>query len=133
MQYSTRLRNARLNVIADTVGPSAYLQIRSGAPPADCSKPDAGDLLCEMALPKEWMGRASGGNVSANGTWTGEGVAAGNAGHFRVKDTAKRFTDIQGTVGATGDNNADAEIDNIVIAPGQTVTMKFFGITGANA
>src|ERR1700758_5264334 len=102
LQYGVLLRNAQLDAIASTVGASAYLQIRSGAPPSDCSQADSGTLLCELALPASWMAAASAGAVALTGTWTGIGAAAGTAGHFRLKNNAKTVTHAQGTITATG-------------------------------
>lgn len=102
LQFSTTLRNNRANQIASTIGASAYLQLFTGAPPANCAVADSGTLLCEIALPATWMGAAASGAIAKSGTWSGTAQAGGTAGYFRIKDNAKTNTHLQGTVGQGG-------------------------------
>ena len=51
--------------------------MRTGAPPANCAAPDTGTLLCEIALPADWMAASAAGVKAKSGTWQGIGVAAG--------------------------------------------------------
>lgn len=132
LQYSVTLRNNKLDQVESTTGTSAKLQIRTGAPPADCAAADSGTLLAELTLPSDWMAAASAGSVAKSGTWSGTASAAGTAGHFRVKNNAGSATHIQGTVTATG-GGGDMTLDNTSIANGQTVTVNTFTITAANA
>lgn len=71
---------------------SAEEPVRTGAPPANCAAPDTGTLLCEIALPADWMAASAAGVKAKSGTWQDSGVAAGNIGHFRVKDSAGAIT-----------------------------------------
>ena len=132
LQYSVTLRNNKLDQVESTTGTSAKLQIRTGAPPADCAAADSGTLLAELTLPSDWMAAASAGSVAKSGTWSGTASAAGTAGHFRVKNNAGSTTHIQGTVTATG-GGGDMTLDNTSIANGQTVTVNTFTVTAANA
>jgi hypothetical protein len=132
LQMSTALRNARANQIATTVGASAYLQIRSGAQPSDASQADSGTLLCEIPLPATWLGAAASGAVAKSGTWSATAAATGTAAHFRLKDTTKTTTHLQGSVTATG-GGGDLTLVNTSIASGQTVTINTFTSTEANA
>lgn len=132
MQFSMKVRNVQAEAIAKTVGPSPYLEIRSGPPPADCRQADSGILLCAIALPETWMELPTAGSVSSIGEWKGEGVGEGKAAHYRIKNSAKSITHIQGTISATG-GGGDMEIDNAVIAPGQTVRVTSYGIQMGNA
>jgi hypothetical protein len=132
LQYSVAVRNAQLDAVDATVGQSAVLEIRSGEPPDDCAEDDAGELLCAITLPEEWMAGASGGAKSRMGEWRGTGVAAGIAGHFRFKNRAQTNTHVQGTITGNG-GDGDMFMDNPSIAPGQTVLVQHFGITAANA
>src|ERR1044071_5107527 len=102
LQYSTTLRNNQLDQVEATIGTAAKLQLRTGAPPANCAAADSGTLLCEMDLPSDWMAAAGSGSKAKSGTWSGTGAAAGTAAHFRVKDSSGATTHIQGTVTATG-------------------------------
>ena len=132
LQYSGSVRDAQLDAVETVVGTSPKLQLRTGAPPADCAAADSGTLLCEITLPSDWMAAASGGSKAKSGTWTGTGAAAGNAGHFRVKNTAGSTTHAQGTVTATG-GGGDMTMDNINIAVSQAVTVNTFTLTAGNA
>lgn len=132
LQYSGAVRDAQLDAVETVVGTGPKLQLRTGAPPADCAAADSGTLLCEITLPSDWMAAASGGSKAKSGTWTGTGAAAGNAGHFRVKNTAGSTTHAQGTVTATG-GGGDMTMDNINIAVAQAVTVNTFTLTAGNA
>jgi hypothetical protein len=132
LQYSGAVRDAQLDAVETVVGTSPKLQLRTGAPPADCAAADSGTLLCEITLPSDWMAAASGGSKAKSGTWTGTGAAAGNAGHFRVKNSAGSTTHAQGTVTATG-GGGDMTMDNINIALSQAVTVNTFTLAAGNA
>jgi hypothetical protein len=132
-QYGLTLRDNQANQIESTIGTTPKLQIRTGAPPANCATADSGSLLCEITLPSDWLTAASGnGQVSKNGTWQANASAAGTAGHFRIKDSGGTVTHIQGTVTATG-GGGDMTVDNTSIANGQQVTVTAFSITRGNA
>ena len=132
LQYSTTVRNAKLDAIESTIGASAILQIRSGAAPANCAAADSGTLLASMALPSDWMAAASGGAKAKSGTWQDTSAdAAGTAGHFRIKDSAGTTCHMQGSITATG-GGGDMTLDNTSIASAQAVTITGFTITDGN-
>lgn len=119
------------NQIESLVGTSPKLQLRSGAPPANCAAVDTGTLLCEMTLPSDWLGAASAGAVSKSGTWSGTGatgISPTNAGHFRVKDSAGTVCGLQGTVTLTA-GGGDLTMDNPSIADGQAVSVNSWSYT----
>jgi hypothetical protein len=132
IQLSVAARNARLDAIETTAGTSAKLRLLSGSAPADCATAQSGTLLCEIALPSDYLAAASGGNKAKTGTWSGSGAAAGNAGYFRIVDNAGTTCHIQGTVTATG-GGGDMTLDNINIAVAQVVTVVTYTLTDANA
>ena len=132
IQYSVAVRNAQLDQFETTTGASARLQLRTGAPPADCATASSGTLLCEITLPSDWMNAASGGTKTRLGTWSGTGAAAGSAAHFRVLDSAGATCHQQGTVTATG-GGGDMTLDNVSIAVSQAVSVSTFTITRGNA
>ncbi|MBR0649515.1 hypothetical protein GXW78_07580 [Roseomonas terrae] len=132
LQFGATLRNNQANQLESTVGTSPKLQIRTGAPPADCAAADIGTLLCEITLPSDWMGAASGGVVAKSGTWQGTAGAGGTAGHWRLKDSAGTTTHAQGTITGTG-GGGDMTLDNTSIANAQTVTISSFSYTRGNA
>lgn len=132
LQLSTALRNAQGNAVEATVGTSPQLELRSGAPPANCAAADTGTLLVEMLLPSDWIGAFAAGAGAKAGTWSGAGVAAGSIAHFRIKDSAGTTTHAQGTVTATG-GGGDMTVDNVVVAISQVVTVNTFTWTMGNS
>lgn len=132
IQLSVTLRNNRLDAIETTLGTTPKLQIRSGAAPANCAAADAGTLLAEITLPSDWMAAASNGSKAMVGTWSVAAVAAGTAGHFRLKDSTGTTTHLQGSITATG-GGGEMELINTSLAIGQTVTVGGFTLTDANA
>ncbi len=132
IQLSVTARNNRLDAIETSAGATAKLQIRSGAQPASCATAASGTLLCELTLPADYLAAASAGSKAKSGTWTGTGVAAGTAGHFRIVDNAATTCHVQGSITATS-GGGDMELDNTSIAVSQTVTVNTFTLTDANA
>jgi hypothetical protein len=133
VQLSVAVRNARLDAVETSIGTSAVLRIRSGAPPATCATADSGTLLAEMSLPSSWMADAASGSKAISGTWQDLSAnAAGTAGHFRIYDSGGTVCGIQGTITATG-GGGDMTLDNTSIASGQQVTITSFTLTDANS
>jgi hypothetical protein len=132
IQLGTTLRNNRAAQLEATLGPSAKVQIRTGAQPANCAAADSGTLLAEITLPADYLTAPSGGVVSQIGTWEVAAVAAGTAGHFRGKDSAGSVCSIQGSVTATG-GGGDMTIDNVSIAVSQLVRVTSFTSTEGGA
>ena len=60
-QFDVASRNAALDAIETTAGASPTLEIRSGAPPANCAAADTGTVLASLALPSDWMANAASG------------------------------------------------------------------------
>lgn len=134
IQYSTDVRNAKLDVVKTTIGTSPILEIRTGAPPANCAAADTGTLLASITLPADWMDDASNGSVSKKGVWSDASAdASGDAGHFRVKDSGGTACHMQGTVTALG-GGGDMELQqaSAAIVSGQPVTVTSFSITDNN-
>lgn len=133
VQYSTTLRNAKLDQIESTIGTAPILEIRSGAAPANCGTADSGTLLASMTLPSDWMAAASSGSKALSGTWQDTSAnAAGTAGHFRIKDSTGTTCHMQGTVTATA-GGGDMTLDNTSIAAAQAVSVTAFTVTAGNA
>lgn len=133
IQFSTAVRNARLDAIETSIGTSAILRIydlTAGAP-ANCGAAITATLLAEMQLPSDWMNAASGGSKTLLGTWT-DGTAnnAGTADFFRIWDYSGGTCGLQGTVTQGG---TDLSLDNTVIAAGQVVTITAFTVTDGNS
>lgn len=133
IQLSTTVRNARLDVIESTIGTSPILRIRTGAQPANCAASRSGTVLATVNLPSDWMQAASGGSKALSGTWQDASAdASGTAAHFEIMDSTGTTCHMQGSVSATG-GGGDLQVDNVVFAAGQQVTVTAFSLTDANA
>jgi hypothetical protein len=126
IQLDTTLRNNMVGQYESTIGPSPRLQLRTGAPPANCAAADTGTLLSEIVLPADWMTAAASGSISLLGSWAGTGLPAAGAGtpvaHYRLKNSGLTTTFEQGTVTATG-NGGDLTVDNTSVANNQPVSV----------
>lgn len=133
LQYSTAVRNAKLDAVETAIGTSAVLKIRTGAAPANCGAADSGTVLATCNLPSDWMAAASGGTKAKSGTW--EDTSADNTGtaaHFRLYASDGVTCHAQGTVTVTG-GGGDMTVDNTSFAAGQAFTITGFTLTAGNA
>jgi len=133
VQFSVGVRNARLDAIETTIGTSAVLKIRTGAPPANVAAADSGTVLATLTLPSDWMAAASSGSKAKSGTWEDASAdATGTAAHFRLYASDGTTAHMQGTVTATG-GGGDMTVDNTSFASGQSFTVTAFTLTDGNA
>lgn len=133
IQMSVTARNGMLDSMETTVGTGPILEIRSGAPPANCAAADSGTLLASMTLPSDWMAAAASGSKSKSGTWQDlTANATGAAAHYRLKDSGGSTCHEQGTVSGTG-GGGDMELDNTSIVAGQQVTVVTWTRNAGNA
>jgi hypothetical protein len=141
LQYSVAVRNARLDVVETTISPAnssplptAFLELRTGEPPATCATADSGTMLAQIVLPSDWMAAAAAGVKAKSGTWGGVAAGTGTIGHFRIKDGGSPdTTHIQGTVGTSGSPSYDMTVDNQSVTAGQAITVSTFSLTAGNA
>lgn len=133
IQFSTTVRNARLDTIESTIGTTAVLKIRSGTVPATVATADAGTVLATATLPSDWMAAASGGTKALSGTWEDASAdATGTAAHFRLYASDGTTAHMQGTVTATG-GGGDMTVDSTSFTSGQTFTVTAFTLTEGGA
>jgi hypothetical protein len=131
LQYSTTVRNAKLDAIETAIGTSAILKIRTGSVPANCGTADSGTVLATVSLPSDWMAAASSGSKAKAGTWEDTSAdASGTAAHFRIYDSGGTTCHIQGTVGVSG---TDMIVDSVSFTAGQDFIVNTFTITDNNA
>lgn len=131
IQLGTTLRTNRIGQFETTIGTSPKLQLRTGAQPANCAAADSGTLLCEITCPSDWATAAASGSFNiAGGPWSGTGVAAGTAAHYRLKDNAGTTCHEQGSV---GQGSGDLSLDNTTIAVSQTVNITSWTRTDGNS
>ncbi len=133
VQFSTVVRNARLDAVETAIGASAVLKIRTGAVPASVGTADSGTVLATLTLPVDWLAVAANGTKAKSGTWEDLSAdAAGTAAHFRIYATDGTTAHMQGTITATG-GGGDMTLDNVVIAAGQSITITAFSLTEGNS
>jgi hypothetical protein len=133
LQYSTLVRNARLDAIETQISTSAVLKIFTGSPPANCGTADSGTVLATMSLPSDYLAAAASGAKAKSGTWQDTSADnTGTAGYFRIYATDGTTCGMQGTCTATG-GGGDMTLDNTSIASGQSITVTGFTITDGNA
>lgn len=133
LQYSSTVRNAKLDAVETAIGTSAILKIRTGSVPATCATADSGTVLATCNLPSDWMAAASGGTKAKNGTWEDTSAdATGTAAHFRIYDSGGTTCHIQGTVTATG-GGGDMTVDSTSFTAGQAFSVTTFTLTAGNA
>lgn len=130
LQYSTTVRNAKLDAVETAIGTSAVLKIRTGSPPANLAAADSGTVLATLNLPSDWMAAASGGSKAKSGTW--EDLSADNSGtigHFRIYASDGTTAHMQGTAGTSG---TDMITDAADTTAGQSFTVTAFSIADNN-
>lgn len=119
-------RDAMAQALEDDMGSVPVLKIFTGAAPAAVTDANSGTELVSINLPADAF-TVSNGVLTITGSVSGTGLATGVAGHYRLYKTG-------GTVVAQqGEIPADATIDNVNIAPGQSVTLNGYTLTMPNA
>ncbi len=132
MNYSTAVKNARLDAVESTIGTSAILKIYSGSKPSTCTDARTGTVLATMSLPSDWMAAASSGSKAKLGTWTDTTAdATGTGGYWTIFASDGTTCGIQGTITATG-GGGDITLDSVSITAGQEVTIGSFSLTSGN-
>lgn len=126
---ATRISDAARDLAVDAVvdrldlgAGAGYLELRTGSQPAGPGSAATGTLLATITLADPAYGSAAVGTaVLAGAPRSGTGVAAGDAGWFRMYDSDATAV-IDGSVTATG-GGGDLELDNVNIAIGQNVSI----------
>jgi hypothetical protein len=133
LQFSVAVRNARLDAVETTIGASAVVKLRSGAPPANCATADSGTVISTITLPADWMNAAASGAKTKLGTWEDPTAdAGGTIGHFRKYASDGVTCHEQGTVTLTG-GGGDMTVDNTVVEANQKITITGYTLTDGNA
>lgn len=133
LQYSTLVRNAKLDAVETVIGTAAVLKIRTGSPPADCATADSGTVLATLNLPSDWMDAASSGSKAKSGTWQdADADATGTAAHFRLYASDGTTCHAQGTVTVSG-GGGDMIVENAAFVAGQQITVSTFTLVAGNA
>lgn len=126
IQVADSVANAMLDAWETALGGTPIMKIRTGAPPANLAAAATGTVLATINLPADWMGAAAARSKSKLGTWQDVGADNnGTAQHYEILNAAGTLRLEQGTVTATG-GGGDLQLDNVVIATGQQVTVTAF-------
>lgn len=127
-----RLPDASRNAMADALtllvntGGAGSIQIRTGAQPA-AGGAATGTLLATVALAADAFGNAAAGTAALVDPPAVTGVAAGDAGWFRVLSGAAA-TVYDGNVTATG-GGGDMQLSTVTISVGVSVDITAGSIT----
>lgn len=108
-----------------------YVEIRTGAIPANVEAAATGTLLASITLQDPAFGSASDQNPGAQAAIAGSpsdtsANASGTAGYFRVYTSAGTNGVIQGTCGTAA---SDMNLNDVTFQAGGTVTITSYTIT----
>jgi hypothetical protein len=132
LQYSTTLRNNKLDQVESTAGTAALLKLLSGtSAPANPAAADTGTTVAIMALPSDWMAAASGGTKAKSGTWQVSAVATASITYFRIYDSVSAACIVQGLISQTT-ASGEMIVDSSAVSTGQVVTVNTFTLTAGN-
>lgn len=126
--------NETLDTGFDAVFNSGILEMRTGTQPAAASAAATGTVVWTKTLSADVFAAASAGVKGLVAALQAVGVAAGNAGWFRLKKAAdtdavtEAEARVDGSVTATG-GGGDLTLDNVSIAVDQSVTVNSLAVT----
>lgn len=133
IQWSTAVRNGRLDAIEVAVGTAGRLQLWTGAQPTNCAAAATGTKIAEWTLASDWMANASAGSKAMNNLpLTGTALANGTIGYYRITDNAGTVCHEQGSVTGTS-GGGDMTVDNPTVTSGQALNVTAFIKTEAGA
>lgn len=128
---SNALRSAMIQqyqVLIDAGSGPGVVEIRTGAKPASVATAASGTLLGTLTLSDPSAPAAVNGVLTFNAvTSDASADASGNAGWFRVKDSAGNAI-ADGTITATG-GGGDMTLDNIAIVAGGVISITAWTAT----
>lgn len=128
LNYSTALRNAKLDAITAAVGNAGVLEIRDGTQPAGPATTATGALLASFTLGSPFAPGASSGSLPPTLPSNVNGSATGTQTWFRIKTSGGTGV-IDGSAGTSGcDLNLSA-----TIVSGQPVSITSWTIPDNNA
>jgi hypothetical protein len=125
--YSMAVRNARLNVIEQRVGPNPVLRLCGGPTPASSNAADGGPQIARVQLPADWVTTANNGFITKVGTWQAPADRAGTITHFRIYGQSGTTSYMQGDVTPTGDGGV-LTIPNPTVSVGDPILISTFSI-----
>lgn len=130
LKYSTTARTNRMTQLSTDIGSNAVVKLCSGTRPANVAAALTGNTVVTMAGNASGFGLASSGVLTANAIANATAALSGTVTHFRVFKSDGTTAVIDGDVANAG---ADLNLDNPVIASGQTVGISSFVLTASGA
>lgn len=124
VKFGTTMVAAAASAYATTIGSGASLEIRSGAKPATPETAASGTLLVTVPITGSFT--ASGATLTSADPAAASPVAAGTAGHFRLK-TSGGTAVIDGDV-SDGSGSGDLKLGNTSIQMGVPVDLGSISI-----
>lgn len=114
-------RNLALSALIASIG-GAKIKVYTGAQVATPETAATGTLLVTMTAGAAGTFGVVAGVLSSASVTPGVGVAAGNAGWFRVMDSTETNVLFDGTIGSSADaDTSNLELPTIAIAVGMSV------------
>lgn len=133
IQFSTTLRNNRMDQITSTIGNAALLKLYDGTPPNNCAAAlSSNNELVSETCGTPLAGAAASGVLTLNSISVVTATANGTASFFRIMNSANTTCHMQGTVTATG-GGGDMTLNTTYLTTGGNVTVTSFTLTEANA
>jgi hypothetical protein len=123
IDFNIALANDFLDLYDTKFPAGSILELRSGAK-AGADNAAGGVLLVSIVLPAGPFAAAVNGLKDIAGVWSNNAIAAGNIGHFRLRNAASTRIE-EGTITVTG-GGGDAEIDNVAVIVGTNVNVTLF-------
>jgi hypothetical protein len=131
IQYSTAVRNARLDAITTAVGNAGLLRVYDGSRPANPAAAITGNLLAEVTMGSPFAAGAAAGVLSPTVPQSDLSCdATGTATHFRIWKSDGTTACIDGNVGTS---SADLIVNTVSFVAGGVFTITAFAITTGNA
>lgn len=129
--YSTTVRSDRMTTTNTDIGASCLIKLYTGTRPASPQVAvSTQTLLVTLTGNASGFGSVTSGVLTAAAITSGVAVGAGTATWFRIFKADATTVVMDGNVGASG---SDLNINNPIIAIGQTVACSAWAITEGDA
>jgi hypothetical protein len=129
-QFSEKIKNERLNVVASALGPAAIMRIYTGPVPSSCEAVNPSGEIVELELPRRPFLAPNGAKLMIAEPWVGFAHADGTAKSWRVFDYLGE-THMQGSVSKRGEGG-DIELDTTEIHAGQKCVIGAFTLAAVD-
>lgn len=128
LKYGLVARTNRMNQLNTDIGTSAILTLVTATRPGNVANALTGTRVANFTCNASSFAAILNGVLTANPFANAVASAGGTVTHFRLFKSDGTTGVIDGDVSTTG---ADLNLDNNIIASGQTVSISSFAITAA--